>query len=89
MKLQSEDVFVTSGESVLEQRLPALTPFDPLARFIQGESARPRREGLSRIVRFELFPERNRSLLNDLFRIGQIRNKRGYIPKNFPFATKE
>ena len=58
------------GQAVVQQRLPALPPLDPLAGSIQRKPTGPRRERLRRIVGVELFPKRQRRLLHDI--LGEV-----------------
>src|SRR5205814_151706 len=77
------------GQTSFEQGLPALPPFDPLTRLVQGESAGPRRKRMRRIISVKFLPERDGRLLNNILRVRDIRNQRGHIAKDFPLTAQK
>src|SRR4051812_25485102 len=77
------------GQSSFEQSLPALPPFDPLSRLVQGKPASPRRKRLRRIISVKFLPKGDGRLLNNVLRVRDIRNQRGDVAKNFPLTAQK
>lgn len=77
------------GKPAFQQSLPALSPLDPLPGLVQREPACPGRKRLRWVIRIELFPKRQRSLLNDILRIAHVRHQRRHIPEYLPLAAEK